>query len=78
MTSLSKVVQDMISRYGGRFAFEVGVAEDPDEGPGGEARLRRLAWRRWPAPCAPDLPAARAAHERARAWAAAGGQDDEE
>ncbi len=37
-------------------------------------RLQRLAWRRWPAAGAPDLPAARAAHERARAWAAACGQ----
>ena len=32
--------------------------------------LYRLAWRRWPAPGAPELPAARAGHEVARAWVA--------
>ncbi len=76
-----EVVCKMISRCENRFAVEVGVAEDPDEGresPGGgrwdKARLRRLAWRHWPAPDAPNLPAARAAHERARAWAAERGQ----
>ena len=63
---LHEVVRELISRYSDRFAVEV----DPGEGPEHEARLRRLAWRRWPAPDAPDLPAALAAHERARAWAA--------
>jgi hypothetical protein len=74
-----EVVREMISGCGDRFAVEVGTAEDPCEGPGAEspggdprdkAWLLRLAWRCWPAPGAPDLPAARAAHERARAWAA--------
>jgi hypothetical protein len=64
-----EVVREMISRCGDRFAVEA----DPGEGPEGEARLRRLAWRRWPAADAPDMPAAMAAHERARAWAAAVG-----
>jgi len=68
------VVRELISRCEDRFAVEVGVLEKP---PGVEwctADLRCLAWRRWPAPDAPDLPAARAAHGRARAWAAEGGQ----
>jgi len=69
-----ELVLEMINRCGDRFAVEVGIPEVPPEGRGWvEARLNRLAWRRWPAPGAPDLPAARAAHERARAWAAAGG-----
>jgi hypothetical protein len=69
-----ELVLEMISRCGDRFAVEVGFPELlPDGRPWGKARLNRLAWRRWPAPGAPDLPAARAAHERARAWAAAGG-----
>ncbi len=68
------VVRQMISGCEARFALEVGVADDPDAGPGNENRLLRLAWRRWPAPGALGLTAARAAHERARAWAAAGGQ----
>jgi hypothetical protein len=63
----------MITRYGDRFAVEVGFAKLPPDGRHrGKARLNRLAWRRWPAPGAPDLSAARAAHERARAWAARG------
>jgi len=70
-----EVVREMMGRCGDRFAFEVGVAEDPyDDEPGNESRLLRLFWRRWPAPDASDLHAARAAHERARAWAAAGRQ----
>jgi len=69
--SMCEVVRKMISRHGDRFAVKVEVAEDPDGGPGNGSRLLRLAWRRWPAPGAPDLQAARVAHERARAWAAA-------
>jgi len=65
-----EVVRDMISRYGDRFAVDVG---GPDEPPNGDAWdksvIRRLAWRRWPARGAPGLQAAKAAHERARAWA---------
>lgn len=64
-----EVVREMISRCGDCFAVEA----DPGEGPEGEAGLHRLAWRRWPAADAPDLPAAVAAHERARAWASAVG-----
>jgi len=72
--TLRDVVRKLISRCEDRFAVEVGVPVKP---PGVEwctADLRSLAWRRWPAPDAPDLPAARAAHGRARAWAAEGGQ----
>ena len=70
-----ELVLEMISRFGDRFAVEIGIPEwvPPDARHRSKARLNRLAWRRWPAPGAPDLPAARAAHERARAWAAAGG-----
>ncbi len=60
----------MISGHGDRFAVEVGVAIIRGEGPVNEARLRRLAWRRWPAPGTPGLQAASDAHERARTWAA--------
>jgi len=63
-----EVVCEMVSRCGDCFAFEVGVAEQPRSGE--HAELRRLAWRGWPAPGAPSLPAARAAHERACAWLA--------
>jgi len=81
-----ELVLEMITRCGDRFAVEVGFAEvPPDARHRARARLYRLAWRCWPAPGAPDLPAARAAHERARAWAAAGGpsyddrsEDDDE
>jgi len=70
-----ELVLEMITRYGDRFAVEVGFAELPPDGRHrAKASLRRLAWRRWPAPGASDLPAAMAAHERARAWAAAGGR----
>ncbi len=72
--TLVDVVRELISRRGDQFATEVGIHGTPGEGPGHMHCLNRLAWRRWPAPDAPDLPAARAAHERARAWAAAGGQ----
>jgi hypothetical protein len=54
---LNEVVRTMIGRHGDRFAVEVGLAEDPDKGPGNERRLRRLAWHRWPAP--PARPACR-------------------
>ena len=69
---LHKIVRDMISRHGDCFAVDVGVAEQlyDDHGDWDQSVIiRRLAWRRWPAPGAPDLQAARAAHERARAWA---------
>jgi len=66
-----EIVRDMVSRFGDRFAVEVSVPEQP---PGHESwdltAQIGLAWRRWPAPGAPGLQAARAAHERARAWAA--------
>jgi len=69
-----ELVLEMISRCGDRFAVEVGFpAMLPDWRHQDKARLNRLTWRCWPAHGAPDLPAARAAHERARAWAAAGG-----
>ncbi len=69
-----EVVRDMISRYGDQFAVDVGGLDEPLDVDCGEKGniIHRLAWRRWPAPDAPDVPAARAAHERARAWAAAG------
>ena len=73
-----EVVREMIRMYGHRFAVEVGAGENYQdkyriprpvhERPG--LSLWRLAWRRWPAHNAPELPAARAAHERARAWVA--------
>ncbi len=64
------VVHGMTTAPEERFAVEVGVSEWRS----GDDIVRktapcRLAWRRWPAPGAPDLLAARAAHERARAWA---------
>jgi len=68
-----EVVRNMISRYGDQFAVDVGGLDEPlgvDCGEKGNT-IHRLAWRRWPAPDAPDVPAARAAHECARAWAAA-------
>jgi len=65
-----EVVRELISRCGGRFAVEVGVHHERIKSGPRKATLRCLAWRRWPAPGAPGLPAARAAHERARAWAA--------
>jgi len=66
-----QVVREMVSRCGDRFAVEVGVPDEPgDGGVRDKADVCRLAWRRWPAPNAPDLPTAKAAHERARAWAA--------
>ena len=74
-----EVVREMTSRFGDRFAVEVGVPEqssdaepssdDEHEQYWNHTILRRLAWRRWPAPGAPGLQAARAAHKRARAWA---------
>jgi len=67
-----EVVWELISRCGERYAVEVGVYASPGEGY--RALIYRLAWRRWPARGAPDLQAARAAHERARAWTAAGRQ----
>jgi len=76
---LHEVVREIISRYGDRFAVEVEVPgwpghDEHGEGEGlwGDIAVHRLAWRHWPAPGAPDLPAARAAHEHARAWAVAG------
>ncbi len=72
-TRLYEVVRDMISKYGDRFAVEVGAFEQLHEDNGeywDKGKLRRLAWRRWPGPGAPGLPAARAAHEDARAVAA--------
>jgi len=71
------VVRTMISTCGDRFAVEVGFSDelhDEDEDQDEEyycpqIEQNRLAWRRWPAPGAPGLQAARAAHERARAWA---------
>ncbi len=66
-----EIVHGMVSGYGDRFAVEVGVPEQPHiEESCDKTTLHRLTWRRWPAPGAPGLPAARAAHERARAWAA--------
>ncbi len=69
-----EVVRELLSRYGEQFAVEVDVAEMRIEDAEHEGQvipvLERLAWRRWPAPGAPGLPAARAAHARARAWAA--------
>jgi len=77
---LHEIVLEMISRCGNRFAVEVGLHhelqdEDEDEDEDGDEHCphitqSRLAWRRWPAPGAPGLQAARAAHERARKWAA--------
>jgi hypothetical protein len=83
---LYEIVREMISRCGDRFAVEVGFFdelydddekdedEDEDEDEVEECcptvTQSRLAWRRWPAPGAPGLQAARAAHERARIWAA--------
>ena len=65
-----EVVRELISESGGRFAVEVGVPGQPADGVNWRnADLRRLAWRGWPATHAPGLPAAIAAHERARAWA---------
>ena len=66
------VVRELISRFGDRYAVEVGLHASPGEGY--RDLISRLAWRRWPARGTPDLQAARAAHERARAWAAAAGQ----
>ena len=78
-----ELVLKMITKCGDRFAVEAGLPKVPPDGRHrGRARLNRLAWRRWPAPSAPDLPPARAAHERARAWAMRGppcddgGEDD--
>ncbi len=72
-----EIVGELIRRCGDRFAVEVGTADEPPDGRyWHKAYLLRLAWRRWPAPGAPDLPAARAAHERARAWAADIQRDD--
>jgi len=65
-----ELVREMISRCGGRFAVEVDIERPPDGVNLCNADLRRLAWRPWPAPDAPNLPSARAAHEHARAWAA--------
>jgi len=65
-----EVVHDMISRYGDRFAVDVGGPEPPNKGSCDKSVICRLAWRRWPAPGAPGLQAAKAAHEHARAWAA--------
>jgi len=68
-----EVVRELLSRYGEHFAVEVDVAGVRMHGQL-DCRvipvLQRLAWRRWPAPGTPGLPAARAAHARARAWAA--------
>ncbi len=76
---LNNVVRTMISRHGDRFAVEVVTAEHRyDDLYWDKMMLRRLAWRRWPPPGAPDLQAAQDAHERARAWAATRGQDDED
>jgi len=69
--STPQVVHAMIDTHGDRFAIEVGIS-DKAIWPWRVSMLQRLAWRRWPAPGAPDPPAARAAHERARAWAAEG------
>jgi hypothetical protein len=71
IASTPQVVRAMIDRHGDCFAIEV-VILDKGEEPWN--MLHRLAWRRWPAPGAPGLPAARAAHERARAWASENGQ----
>jgi len=68
-----QVVHAMIDRHGDRFAIEVGILDKALE-PWRQNTLHRLAWRRWPVPGAPGLPAAMAAHERARAWAAEGTQ----
>ena len=66
-----QVVREMMSRCGDRFAFDLWVSDEADDGGDRDkADIRRLAWRRWPAPDAPDLPAAKAAHEHARQWAA--------
>jgi len=67
-----EVVRGMLDRHGECFAVEVGIFDKAEE-PWRKNSLQRLAWRRWPALGAPDLPAARAAHERIRAWAAEGG-----
>jgi len=67
----AEVVREIISRHGDRFAVEVephDSEEDCDEEDWYRTRPQRLAWRRWPAPGAPGLQAARAAHESARAW----------
>jgi len=64
-------MRELVSRFADRFAVAVGVYDKPHTG--GQLRthtLHRLACRRWPAPGAPGLQAARAAHERARVWAA--------
>ena len=74
---LEIIVRELISRHGDGFAVEVGNLEkncDEDDGYWGHARLRRLAWRRWPALGATGLQAARAAHEHACAWAVECGQ----
>jgi len=66
-----EIVRDLVSRFGDRFAVEVSVPEQPPgHSPWAKTAQDGLAWRRWPAPGAPGLQAARAAHERARAWAA--------
>ncbi len=71
--TLYKFVREIVSRYGDRFAVELGIYErllDEEKGHCRKTTLQRLAWRRWPAPGAPELPAARAAHEHARTWVA--------
>jgi hypothetical protein len=51
--------REMVGRRGDCFAVDVGVIATPYYGGyDHKARLYRLAWRRWPAPGAPDLPAA--------------------
>jgi hypothetical protein len=70
-----EVVHDMISRFGDRFAVDVDGPDEPsNKGSWDKSVMRRLAWRRWPAPGAPGLQAA-IAHERARAWAAEAAHD---
>ncbi len=63
-----EIVRALISRCGDRFAVEVGVPQNPQGWD--KTKLCRLVWQRWPAPGAPGMQAARAAHERARAWVA--------
>jgi len=68
---MHEIVRDMVSRVGDRFAVEVRVPEQPPGHESWDMTVQNgLARRRWPAPGAPGLQAARAAHERARAWAA--------